>query len=335
MADCPANTDINTYNVPVMHAEFVQGVVNRLNAYYDKYNVAGIRVAKRISASETKITDSINPLEGIKIASSLIGQAKDKVYSYSNPNVAITQGTDCHVAHVLDHSAEALTPQAVTDRDYLITSIPQLENECWACHTGDTARSCSVCDAVADTCSTWSCTCNATCNGYGACSCNSALYVIWCTCNDVYYQYACTCAGMSYKADAYNCSCVSASYGFSCVACDSVCYDYGGSVGCPSYFWVCNCYLVQHQVDYCTCLGACYGDNGKGACICNSEWYNAQCTCNSHVHELWYCACESTCYAYVACSCNSSCVSGHTHCSCDTTCYEYALNCTQCNVTAY
>ena len=58
MADCKTDTSIDTS--VFITADFIQAVINRVNAYNDKYSVSGIRDNLKLIGSQRKVNTGTN-----------------------------------------------------------------------------------------------------------------------------------------------------------------------------------------------------------------------------------------------------------------------------------
>jgi|GEM_PF-4162123 len=237
-----------------LEADFIQAVMNRLDYFYDKYSIEGIRSSKRLSTTyPTKIstTYDIGDIFSEKANQSFITAVKTMVYNYGNSPSAVSPA--------IGSPTNPASPDDTNDRDWLVTNVAAIEASCWACYSGDVDPSCTLCFGT-----THSCDCNASCHSYVDCTCNTTCHNYSCTeCNASCNDYSpCTCD----SCDPYNPPCVKeggcttcqACYGYSaCVTCDGTCYAETCTCNAAAYIPA-SCSVCHVAADGCACNTTCY-----------------------------------------------------------------------------
>lgn len=258
MSNCPANLVVGEV-VPfnMLDASWMQGVINRLGAYWDKYNVGTIRETKRIGYVHSKYDPDVSEVTYHQtVLHSLLEDIRSTMDDYKDTYLG--DGGDFSWGSVPRYSRIRYQTG-----DGVKVHLTDLESQCWACHTGDTDPTCSICHTVEHTCETGDiCDCYSTYYSEEGCTCYASCYG-QCECNMSTYGYVpCTCNMASHNAGLYSyaafCGCHNACYGYSCT-CHNTCYNQSYCTACDS---VCHPYT-------CTCNSLCYGD----ACSCDAQCY--------------------------------------------------------------
>ncbi len=287
MANCNANTDINTYAVGKIEAEFIQGCLNRLRAYNTKYSVAGIPTPKKISDAYPNdltvrlVQTRTNDIEGtvtLQALKTLVDDIKHTLLDYSE---SATYGSH----PTIDHPTDTNFPDDVNDRDYLKNGITTIEAGCWACYTGHGTDTCSSCHHESHTCS-----CNSACYGHSCTACHGTTDS--CTCNipcNIHTPAGCTICDSACNGYCWHCSCYddwcAACYStddyaeYLCSGCDVACYTEVSD----------SCTSCHHSTNACTCDSACYV---HGCTACNASADTCSCNaspCYSHTDNCTQC----------------------------------------------
>jgi len=268
MSDCQANTVTDTQDPgDIAGADYIQGVINRLKTYWDKYNVSNIRTTKRIGYTYTRYDRSTAGIEyDTKVLASLMTDIKATMNNYKDKYD--NSGGDFVWLSLVQNNDHMDAAQG----DQLRVRLLSLESQCWACHTGDTSPTCTHCHSSADSCSTGdNCSCYSTCHSEG-CTCHHFCYGTSCQCDaSTTYSYSCICHNASHGAGVYTytafCTCNNAEYGLTCT-CYTTCYN---EHVCIAGYSATECYGFT-----CSCNSSCYGHS----CTCHEAChdYNENCT---------------------------------------------------------
>jgi len=245
MSDCPANTTVNTvsqYNSYV-GADWVQGVINRIKAYWTKYNNASMHADKKISyVYGSNYGESTTDKQYAVVLKSLLDSIRTTLDNYKDTYLGT--GGNFSWTSVTQYDSKLAYGVANEVR----TNLLSLEAQCWACHTGDTAPTCTHCHTSADSCTTGD-----------NCTCYNSCYTETCTCNNTTYGWRCGCYNTGHNAGVYT-------YTAFC-GCNNTCY----SITCTCN-GICHC-----QAELCTTCDAatCHGHS----CSCNTTCYSYAINC--------------------------------------------------------
>lgn len=252
MSDCPANTTVSDQaQYAAAPADFVQGVINRLKSYWDKYDIATLG-PRRISNKYARYGRDTSGLHYTKEHDELITEIQSRLNDYKDK--WDNSGGDYGWTAVTENSKKI-----ETNPDELRANLLSLEAQCWACHSGYIIP-CS-CDA---TCYGYAgCACDSSCYGF-TCTCNAQCYGVSCTCNVTTHGFSCECYYSNYLAGTAStypfCGCYNQCYTYSCT-CHSACYLETTCYTCNAmcYGYVCSCNATCYAYGGCACNTTCYG----------------------------------------------------------------------------
>lgn len=254
MADCLANTTFSQLDIFIT-ASNAQACINRLYSYWTKYNDTDMQAYKRIGA-----TYSFTETNNIK-ETSIDAADINRLQTILNNYIKHFDNSGSTWSFTASNIGDKITQAEIYN---IYTKILDLEPTCWACHSGDSTLTCSVCHLSAHSCPNdgHTCTCDNTCYiaGYSVCTCNATTHGFVCdTCNATCYSTY--CSPNAACTDKDSCGCYSNYVG--CTSCDNTCFNYS-----------------------CTCNNSCYSSDSP--CTCHN-------TCHNHSDS---CSCNTTCYQY-------------------------------------
>lgn len=241
MSNCPTNTTLNDPSqYDINDSALLQGVMNRLKSYWDKYNVSGLYFPggsgnpaqdRRISVAQARYAGDTSTVQHTISLTNLLNSLKSYLNAYKDKYDG--SGGDFSWTAVAQYDKEQ-----VVSADELRNNMISLESQCWACHSGFII----------------SCSCNATCYNYYY-TCLGTCYSVGCVCNAI-YNHGCTCDQTTHDAGTQG--------GVAYCGCHNTCYQE-----------TCTCYGSCYDVSHCyQCYITCYGYN----CSCNAACYGYLCS---------------------------------------------------------